>query len=542
MPNVFAMFKSKKKSNEPCLVVLENQIDTFLHEIKITVDKIKTPHVRIVDGLPELIKTKIEPLLTILDTSREIQDTSREIQNFRKEIQNFREEAKGIDDAIVSINNRLTEIYDKIKKINATPISINRQSEIPQISKDQTETEKEKKEKEKEKENFIKKIETYFTDKLKNIDIEMDILIFAYLGKIIAVLETPTTHLTTKQIHQILDREEENLKRENATNGQPATSSTEKKSQISTSVTNGQPTKIEDLDLSSFDKLKEFIAKIKTMDKEKDQEKINAAIALAIEALEKRKPNNGLSDSFYKAFESQGNAKQKQEEAEIQNASNNSMLKLLYFPSESSYFGEKGKVEKKNTYGNYAIVSSKPNTSFGTMAKKSFQTSEDFIAQLLQGRKGPVKRQPIFEEDILIKDQSEVTEIAKKHMKNKIQEINDIFYLFLDKPPTQDEDEDEDEGEEEPKIETKEERKKRFQQLENTLLSKKNKQDAETSIKGISDYFDELKKLHTFREEIREKLEKSDYSMVLPNPKTNITSGELYKMDKQIKELKKKLR
>jgi len=155
------------------------------------------------------------------------------------------------------------------------------------------------------------------------------------------------------------------------------------------------------------------------------------ALNTAIKVLEQTDTNAGLLNAFYKSFEKDPVAKSKKILDDIEGATDDTLYRFLYFPSESKSFGKKGKVEKKHEFGNVALVTSRPNTSFGTIAKKNMRDAEDFIAQLLQGREGPVKREPVFEEKIKTIDQSPQNATAVKYMKEKQQEITDVLEDFI---------------------------------------------------------------------------------------------------------------
>jgi hypothetical protein len=127
----------------------------------------------------------------------------------------------------------------------------------------------------------------------------------------------------------------------------------------------------------------------------------------------------GLFDAFYTSFEKDDDQKNEDIKAELESAIHNSLLEILYFPSASKSFGKTGKVEKKNVYGDFAILNSNPQTSFIKILKKNIRKSEDFIANILQGREGDPHIKPIFREKIFIKDKSEFNEIIKENNKRE---------------------------------------------------------------------------------------------------------------------------
>ena len=248
--------------------------------------------------------------------------------------------------------------------------------------------------------------------------------------------------------------------------------------------------------------------------------------------VKKTDTNEGLLNAFYKSFEKDPDAKSKKILDDVEGATDDTLYRLLYFPSESKSFGKKGKVEKKHEFGNVALVTSRPNTSLRTITKKNIRDAEDFIAQLLQGREGPVKREPVFEETIKNKDQSAKKAIAVKYMKEKQQEITDVLEDF---------------------IKQYNDKHKNTKILNIKILTDKVKQPSATTatappqlnFKGIKN--EELNELIEFKEQINDALKDNDYAMVLENltnqnPQTIKKSPFITEKDDLIKEVKDKLK
>ena len=293
------------------------------------------------------------------------------------------------------------------------------------------------------------------------------------------------------------------------------------------------------------EKYKDILNLLSTEYSDMKPEDVQRALVEALEGLRASSTTSGFLDSFYKAFEKEDKSKTQQKE--LKSAIHNSLLEILYFPSASKSFGKEGKVKKENTYSNFAILNSHPDTSMSSILKKNIQTSEDFIASLLQGREGNPKIKPVFKEKIKIKDQSEINVIAKRHMSEKQQEITDLFKSFIEKredmaakaaaktATTGGRSKRRDNKRTRKRKRkykggelTKEELKKKLEEFEGELEIKKN--DEIFKLKGTS-YYTKLKELYDFKIKIGENMKKGDYEMVMP------PSPTLYDKDKPIKEL-----
>jgi hypothetical protein len=171
--------------------------------------------------------------------------------------------------------------------------------------------------------------------------------------------------------------------------------------------------------------LTELAEKIKSM-KNPEPQKIQQALTAALNLLDVA-PTNGLSDAFRKAFTRDNQAQQ--DAKELEGASDKTILKILYFPSESKSFGTKGKVTKKNTYSDFVIVPQRKAT-MKTRLLKGFESAENYLAGILKGYKNNVKREPVAIEEIEIQDNSMQNEIAMRRMKNKLTEIDNIGRLI----------------------------------------------------------------------------------------------------------------
>jgi hypothetical protein len=291
----------------------------------------------------------------------------------------------------------------------------------------------------------------------------------------------------------------------------------------------------------------EIINQIKALQKKFPkikEEEIKAAFIAALKGLRASTETSGFLDTFYKAFEKDEDQNNKNQRAELKSAIHNSLLEILYFPSASKSFGKEGKVKKTNTYSNFAILNSHPDTSMSSIIKKNIQTSEDFIASLLQGREGDPHIKPIFKEKIRIKDQSEINEIAKRHMGEKQQEITDLFRSFIKKreelaaaaaktAAT---------GGGSKRWRNKRTRKRKYKggALTEEELEKKLKEFLQKLEENTDDdifklkensYYEKLQELYDFKSKIGVDMEKGDYTMVMP------PSTQLYEKDKAIKEL-----
>jgi len=275
-----------------------------------------------------------------------------------------------------------------------------------------------------------------------------------------------------------------------------------------------------------------------------DQEKVKIAIDAALASLKSSSTTNGFLDAFYKSFNSDSSDSNSKLKKELDSAIDNNVFQIYYFPSESKHFGEPGKVIKNNEYGDYGIIRTNPNTSFGTSLKKNIRKSEDFIAQLLQGRTGDPRRKPIFKKKIEIQDRSQIIEIAKRHMNEKRKDIDNIFQKLYKPEPKKTG------GKKKyTKKYTKKHKKTRkhkggskeskefLKEIYDDFASIADKEKIKEKYNKITDSnYDNLRKLYKFRTDIENNLKQNNYDMVLEN-----NSNSLYQYDETIQKLDREI-